>query len=56
MVSTDATATRAFAHLGVTNVTFCDGHTEALTECFTETDEYDGPTNIGDGTGFLGPQ
>jgi len=47
--------TQGFRHLATTNVAFCDGHAESLADCYMETDEYDGASNIGVGTGFLSP-
>jgi prepilin-type processing-associated H-X9-DG protein len=47
--------TQGFRHLGTTNVAFCDGHAESLAERFTETDDFNGASNIGEGTGFLSP-
>ena len=43
--------TQGFRHLGKTNVAFCDGHAEALSQCFTA--NADGAENVGPGTGFL---
>jgi prepilin-type N-terminal cleavage/methylation domain-containing protein len=47
--------TQGYRHLGTTNVAFCDDHAESLAERFTETDDYNGATQIADGTGFLSP-
>jgi prepilin-type processing-associated H-X9-DG protein len=45
--------TQGYRHLGKTNVAFCDGHAEAISQCFTANS--DGPENVGPGTGFLSP-
>jgi prepilin-type N-terminal cleavage/methylation domain-containing protein/prepilin-type processing-associated H-X9-DG protein len=42
--------TQGFRHRGKTNVVFCDGHAETLSDCFTQTSA---PTAPGPGTGFL---
>jgi prepilin-type N-terminal cleavage/methylation domain-containing protein/prepilin-type processing-associated H-X9-DG protein len=47
--------TQGFRHLGTTNVAFCDGHAESLAERFTETDDFNAASRIGEGTGFLSP-
>jgi prepilin-type processing-associated H-X9-DG protein/prepilin-type N-terminal cleavage/methylation domain-containing protein len=43
--------TQSFRHKGRTNVAFCDGHAEAMSQCFT--DNADGAANVARGTGFL---
>lgn len=43
--------TQGFRHLGLTNVAFCDGHAESLSNRFT--DNADGAANVAPGTGFL---
>jgi prepilin-type processing-associated H-X9-DG protein len=43
--------TQGFRHLGKTNVAFCDGHAEALSDIFTANS--DGSANVAPGTGFL---
>lgn len=42
--------TQAFRHRGRTNVLFCDGHGETLSNCYTGTTS---PQPVGAGTGFL---
>ena len=49
-----AAGTQGFRHLDKTNVGFCDGHAESLSECYTQTDPAEVP-NIAPGTGFLSP-
>jgi prepilin-type N-terminal cleavage/methylation domain-containing protein/prepilin-type processing-associated H-X9-DG protein len=46
-----ASGTQAYRHGGATNVVYCDGHGETLTQCYTQT----APTDVvvGTGTGFL---
>ncbi len=44
--------TQGFRHQGMTNVAFCDGHTDSLGTCYTETSAHEKP-NIAAGTGFL---
>jgi len=43
--------TQGFRHRGRTNVAFCDGHAEALSDVFTN--NADGSANVAPGTGFL---
>jgi prepilin-type N-terminal cleavage/methylation domain-containing protein/prepilin-type processing-associated H-X9-DG protein len=43
--------TQGFRHLNKTNVAFCDGHAESLSNRFTA--NQDGATNVAPGTGFL---
>jgi prepilin-type N-terminal cleavage/methylation domain-containing protein/prepilin-type processing-associated H-X9-DG protein len=43
--------TQGFRHLGKTNVAFCDGHAESLTDRFTA--NADSTANVAVGTGFL---
>lgn len=43
--------TQGFRHKGRTNVAFCDGHAEALSQRFT--DNADGAASVAPGTGFL---
>ena len=43
--------TQGYRHLGRTNVVFCDGHGESLSDRFTA--NADGATGVADGTGFL---
>lgn len=47
--------TQGFRHFDTTNVAFCDGHAETRSNCYTETDDYNGAKQIADGTGFLSP-
>jgi prepilin-type processing-associated H-X9-DG protein len=43
--------TQGYRHLGKTNVAFCDGHAESVSDCFTN--NADGAENVAPGTGFL---
>ncbi|HEX3358292.1 MAG TPA: H-X9-DG-CTERM domain-containing protein [Tepidisphaeraceae bacterium] len=43
--------TQGFRHQGRTNVAFCDGHAESLSDRFTA--NADDPTSVAAGTGFL---
>jgi prepilin-type processing-associated H-X9-DG protein/prepilin-type N-terminal cleavage/methylation domain-containing protein len=47
-----AAGTQGFRHRGKTNVAFCDGHAETLSQCFTNTIAAQIPL-IAVGTGFL---
>jgi prepilin-type N-terminal cleavage/methylation domain-containing protein/prepilin-type processing-associated H-X9-DG protein len=47
--------TQGFRHLKTTNVAFCDGHADSLSDRYTETDDYNGTAQIAEGTGFLSP-
>jgi len=42
--------TQGYRHRGKTNVAFCDGHCESLSDCYTQTTDTHAP---GAGTGFL---
>jgi len=46
-----AAGTQAYRHGGATNVVYCDGHGQTVTQCYTQT----APTQavVGTGTGFL---
>jgi len=52
--SARAAGTQGFRHMGKTNVAFCDGHAESLSEYYTQTDPTE-VADIGPGTGFLSP-
>jgi len=43
--------TQGFRHLGQTNVAFCDGHAESLTQRYTDNEE--DASKVAQGTGFL---
>jgi prepilin-type processing-associated H-X9-DG protein/prepilin-type N-terminal cleavage/methylation domain-containing protein len=43
--------TQGFRHLGKTNVAFCDGHADSLSDRFTQ--NADGAARVAPGTGFL---
>ncbi len=43
--------TQGFRHNGLSNVSFCDGHVESLSACFTNNS--DGAAHVAPGTGFL---
>lgn len=43
--------TQGFRHHGYTNVAFCDGHAESISDRFT--DNQDGAANVAQNTGFL---
>jgi prepilin-type processing-associated H-X9-DG protein len=45
--------TQGFRHLGKTNVAFCDGHADSLSNCFTQNS--DGAAYVAPNTGFLSP-
>jgi prepilin-type processing-associated H-X9-DG protein len=45
-----ASGTQGFRHRGRTNVAFCDGHAETLSDRFTTTSD---PNPMGKTTGFL---
>jgi len=47
-----AAGTQGFRHRGRTNVAFCDGHAESLSQRYTNTTAGE-QGNVGDGTGFL---
>jgi prepilin-type processing-associated H-X9-DG protein len=47
-----AAGTQGFRHRGKTNVAFCDGHAETLSQCFTNTTASQIPL-VAVGTGFL---
>jgi prepilin-type N-terminal cleavage/methylation domain-containing protein/prepilin-type processing-associated H-X9-DG protein len=51
-ITTRAAGTQGFRHRGSTNVAFCDGHAESLSERFTQTVESQMPL-VAQGTGFL---
>jgi prepilin-type N-terminal cleavage/methylation domain-containing protein/prepilin-type processing-associated H-X9-DG protein len=44
-----AAGTQGFRHNGLTNVVFCDGHAESLSDCYTHTTS----GTVAEGTGFL---
>jgi prepilin-type N-terminal cleavage/methylation domain-containing protein/prepilin-type processing-associated H-X9-DG protein len=44
---------QGFRHSGFTDVSFCDGHAEPLSACYTN--NLDGAANVARGTGFLSP-
>jgi prepilin-type processing-associated H-X9-DG protein len=46
--------TQGFRHRGRTNVAFCDGHAQAMKDCYLETYPED-QKMIAEGTGFLSP-
>lgn len=43
--------TQGFRHAGLSNVSFCDGHAESWSQCYTNNS--DGAANVARGTGFL---
>jgi prepilin-type N-terminal cleavage/methylation domain-containing protein/prepilin-type processing-associated H-X9-DG protein len=51
-ITTRAAGTQGFRHRGATNVAFCDGHAESLSDRFTQTVESQMPL-VAKGTGFL---
>ena len=50
--TTPSAGTQGFRHRGRTNVAFCDGHAETLSQCYTTETSLD-PNHPGPGTGFL---
>ncbi|HUT60805.1 MAG TPA: prepilin-type N-terminal cleavage/methylation domain-containing protein [Phycisphaerae bacterium] len=47
--------TQGYRHVNTTNVSFCDGHAESLSQRYTEIEPAGHQANIGEGTGFLSP-
>lgn len=60
--ATRAAGTQGYRHLNRTNVCYCDGHAESVSDCYTATGtdingtiSYNGTNSAGPGTGFLSP-